>query len=830
MTQNHETQSVNSSDKKAFFSLKWKTLVIISLVFTLSNFTVSYIIYNDNSKLFQNQLAESIQNNSSALLSQNRQSLIELGISISFIGRNDALEESEKNLVEYLDNNWDLMELEWGLESLVIYDVSTKEKLFWGIDESLDINSLVKMDMIKGPSTNIICKEYCSIYAKVPMFFMNGKKKYLIIGTGLVDFIINFAKKNDLKAALLRKVKTSTNNSEYIHQWDKNIVGLTDRNEYLPIINQLSQTSTFDHIIEEGKTLITEEDQFFYLYAIPLQNNNGDIETDYLLLANDITQEKNLIFESMKEGILISLIGLICSIVMMFYTLNEPMYRIQRQAKLLPLLAKKRFEEVREKIQRHRKKRFIRNELDILEETAIDLSSELEILHNEIEMRTNELERMALYDVLTGLANRRMYVDQLKNLILDYQGHRDNFAVVFIDLDNFKRINDTLGHDIGDELLIEVAKRLKTAVREIDMVARLGGDEFTLLLPNIRNIQHAKKILNNVLSKFQKPVILNKMEYKITPSIGAAIGPENGTDSDDLMRCADMAMYKSKKNGKNCYFFFNTKMNEELQQEIKLESELLEAIDAKEFKLYYQPIIDLKTGYVVSLEGLLRWQHPSKGLLSPAHFLDMLENNGQIIFLGVQIIELACLGKHFLKNLGLDNIKISLNVSAKQFNNPLFLDRLQDTLDKYHLQPNAFQLEITEQTLMTNIDKQVKLLNNLQALGFNIAIDDFGTGYSSLAYLKELPLDVLKIDASFIRDIPTQSSDMEIVSAVVAMAKKLNIETVAEGIENHEQEQFLKNIDCDYGQGYFYGKAQPIELLLPSLKDRNFHFPPTNSL
>ncbi len=796
-----------------FFSLKWKTLIIISLVFSLAVTIVSYIIYTEGIRLFQKQLAESIRNNSSALLSQNRRNLIEIGTSISLVSRGAESELSEKSLVEYLDNNWDLMELEWGLESLVIYDLSTQASLTWGRSPNLDVEFLLQRDEAKGPSTSIICTDRCSIYAKIPMFFMSGEKKYLIIRTSLVDFIISFAKKNSLKAALLRSDKLNSN-LDYIPQWNIGIAGMTERAQYLPIIYQLSSKTVFDDVKNDGKTIITPENIAYYLYALPLQK-----DTNYLLLANDISDEKKRAYNTMLNGGIITSLGLIGTIVMTFYVLNDPMRRIQQQAKLLPLLAKKKFGEVREKTNEHCRSRYIRNELDILEDTAIELSSELELLHGEIEKRTGELERMALYDVLTGLANRRMFVKQLKALIKNSQEHCERFAVVFIDLDNFKRINDTLGHHVGDELLIEVSKRLKSAVRDTDVVARLGGDEFTLLLPQLKNIQHAKMALDKVLEKFQDPVVLNKNDYKITPSIGAAIGPDNGMASDDLMRCADMAMYKSKKNGKNCYFFFTNEMNKVLQKEIKLEGELLEAVNAKEFRLYYQPIIDLSHGGIVGLEGLLRWLHPDRGLLGPVQFIDMLESNGQIIALGNQIFELACLGKLYLNNLGLENIRISLNVSAKQFNDPLLLDKLQTVLSNHHIHPESFQLEIVEQTLMTNIDKQAKQLRILQKLGFQIAIDDFGTGYSSLAYLKELPLDILKIDRSFIKDIPKQKSDMEIVSAVTAMAKKLNIKVVAEGIETSEHEAFLKGIDCEFGQGYFYSKPQPLEKLALYLKE-----------
>lgn len=788
-------------------------LSIISLVFTLAVSVVSYLFYAQATRLFEAQLAESIRNSATALLSQHRNSLIEIGTGISLMARGSDVALSEAGLVKYIDNNWDMMSLEWGLESLEVHGVTSKTAKKWGVDHDLKLDALLDGHVAKAPSTAIICRDYCAIYAKIPLLFVEGEHRHLIIGTGLIDFILSFAQKNNLKAALLSS-GTSVAGSDTVAHWGVNIAGMTERAQYRPIVDQLSLAYPYDEVKRGGKTITAPDQSSYYVYALALQEN-----TDFLLLAHDVTQEKKLIHGAMLFGGMVMLIGLIGAIIIIFSILNEPMRRIQRQALLLPLLAKKRFEEVREKTTKHRRVRYTRNELDVLEDTAIELSAELQLLHGEIEKRTDDLERMALYDVLTGLANRRMFVEQLKSLIKNSQENHERFAVVFIDLDNFKRINDTLGHDVGDELLIEVSQRLTSAVRDTDIVARLGGDEFTILLPQIESIQMAKAALDKVLAQFQKPVVLNKSDYKITPSIGAAVGPDNGMEPDDLMRCADMAMYKAKKNGKNCYYFFTQEMNDALQDEVKLEAELFEAVNAKEFRLFYQPIVDLKTGNVVGLEGLLRWLHPEKGLLAPIQFLDMLENNGQIVALGTQIFELACLGKRYLNNLGLGHIQIALNISAKQFNDPLLLDKLHTVLSDHNIHPQSFKLEITEQTLMSNIDKQAKQLDILQKLGYQIAIDDFGTGYSSLAYLKALPLDILKIDRSFIKDIPNQKNDMEIVAAVTAMAKKLNIAVVAEGVETTEHEAFLKGIDCEYGQGYLYGKPVPLEEMVDYLQE-----------
>ena len=462
------------------------------------------------------------------------------------------------------------------------------------------------------------------------------------------------------------------------------------------------------------------------------------------------------------------------------------------------------------------------DELDILEETAISLSHQLELMEKEIGSRTNELEHMALYDVLTGLANRRLFSENLARILDESKLSGDIFAVVFIDLDNFKRINDSLGHDAGDQLLIEVANRLTDNVRPTDMVARLGGDEFTLLLPNVKNIENVQMILDKILLSFHEQVVVGiEKEIIVTPSIGIAIGPEHGIEVHELMRCADLAMYHAKQEGKNCYHFFDMDMNEKIQNSMRMEKEINNAIANNQFRLYYQPIVDLKTGKVVMLEALLRWLHPVKGLLAPFDFIDTLEESGKIVELGPQLFEMACLAIKLLDGCGLEDINIAVNISAKQFKDPKLIAKLSAVLEAMNVVPERLELEITENTLMDDLDHQCALLTELKDMGYKLAIDDFGTGYSSLSYLKKLPVDVLKIDRSFIKDIPFDKQDIAITSAIAAMAYKLGLEIVAEGIETIEQQRFLEELGCEYGQGYIFQKPKALETFITYLKENN---------
>lgn len=832
-----ETQKLTKAEAKPFFSLKWKILLLILILFTAASSTMSYISYSRGIQIFQTQLSESIRNNATALLTQSRQNLIDIATIIATLSKQATSGSSELALANYLSQNWDIMSLEWDLESLILLEAGSYKLQVWGQDVNINIDQLVKSQGSgkSNPKTEIICNPNCSIYAVVPMYFISGEKRYLILGQGMTDFVMSFANKNHLKAALLR-ISDAENAKEDDHTWFTNIIGMTERDAYLPVIKQAAQKKTFNDLQYTGDFLTMPSGESYYIYATPILADS--VTGDFLVLASDITLERDVLYQSMVRVIAISLVALIGMIVLIFYVLHDPMRRIQRQANLLPLLAQKKFLQVRKITAERRPRRLIQNELDVLEDTAITLSIELEQLMAQNEERAMALEHMALYDALTGLANRRMFTDELK--ALTHEGAQQTltktsahakaseaastrFSVVFIDLDDFKRINDTLGHDVGDELLIEVSSRLRRLVRDTDIVARLGGDEFTLILKPLTQPQEAEAILGNILEHFQTPILLNGSDYKVSMSIGAAIGPDHGQTADDLMRCADMAMYKSKKNGKNCFFFFTDEMNDAMQNTLRFERELYDAVNSKEFKLYYQPIIDLQSGKVVALEALLRWCHPTKGIISADQFIDQLENNGQIFALGAQVFELACLGKRYLNNAGFSHLRLSLNMSSKQFTDPMLIDKLDSVLSFYKLLPRDFQIELNEQTVMTTASKQSTQLKILQEKGFNIAIDEFGTGHSSLAYLRELPLDLLKIHRSFLKGIPTERKSTEIVSAVAAMANKLDIKIIATGIEQPGQEVFIKEIGCEFGQGDYYYPPQPLEDLILDLKTSAFN-------
>jgi len=424
---------------------------------------------------------------------------------------------------------------------------------------------------------------------------------------------------------------------------------------------------------------------------------------------------------------------------------------------------------------------------------------------------TKKMEHLALFDSLTGLANRRLFIDRLHQSILNARRHKKMAALFFLDLDQFKRINDTLGHQAGDRLLLIIADRLKSCVRKQDTVARLGGDEFTILLNDVSDTDKISNIANNILKTLKEPIRLGKHEVIVSTSIGITLAPTDGTCSETLMKNADLALYMAKDNGRDGYHFFTKALNIRANKLLETENELREAIRHGDFHLNYQPQINLKTGQITSVEALIRWNHPTKGEISPADFIPVAEETGLIVQIGEWVLNQACSEIQQLNELTGKSLRVAVNLSPRQFDDPKLVSIVSDALEASGLDAKSLEIEVTESMLMNDIDAVIAQLNSIKSTGSTITIDDFGSGYSSLSYLKSLPVDILKIDQSFVSDIPDNLNSMEIASAVIAVAHKLNLKVIAEGVENIDQRDFLVINRCDYAQGYFFSRPLSFE-------------------
>lgn len=434
-----------------------------------------------------------------------------------------------------------------------------------------------------------------------------------------------------------------------------------------------------------------------------------------------------------------------------------------------------------------------------------------------------EIHRLAYFDSLTGLPNRVLFKDRVTQALAHAARYKAKLAILFLDLDRFKVINDTLGHNIGDLLLKSVADRLADSVRHSDSVgrhaesesltslARLGGDEFTVLLTNLRDVQDASKVAKRILDALATPFTIEGHEIFVTGSIGIAICPEDGETVEALLKNADSAMYHAKEQGRNNHQFYSNAMNAAVAERLALEGELRHAIERQELALYYQPQIDLRTKQIIGAEALVRWRHPRRGLLLPGGFLASAVDTGLIRQIDEWVLAAACRQGRAWHDAGLMSIRISVNVSNSLFHGNTLLTAVEHAIGETKLAPQCLELELTESIAMRNADVSIVLLQNLQAMGVQLAIDDFGTGYSSLSYLQRLPLNVVKIDQSFIKDMLTQPGHASIVRGIIAMAHSLNLYALAEGVEMEGQRAFLLDNGCDHAQGYLFGRPMPAE-------------------
>lgn len=423
----------------------------------------------------------------------------------------------------------------------------------------------------------------------------------------------------------------------------------------------------------------------------------------------------------------------------------------------------------------------------------------------------NQVQFLAYYDALTELPNRTLLRDRLGKALAGSRRRKDKVAVLFLDLDRFKVINDSLGHSFGDLLLRKVADRLKSQVREQDTVARVGGDEFLVVLTDLKDVTDAAIAAEKIMDAMIAEMIIQGRSFSMSCSMGISIFPEHGSDSETLIKNADAAMYSAKESGRNTFQFFSEKMNAEVVERLTLEHGLRAALDKKEFFLVYQPQMDIATGAVVGFEALLRWQHPELGTIGPDRFMGIAENSGLILPIGAWVLKTACSQARKWQDEGLCTTPVAVNVSAVQFRQPGFREVVSRVLIETGLGCEYLELEVTESLLLSNADMTSSVLRELKGMGLKLAIDDFGTGYSSLSYLKQFPFSKLKIDRSFIRDVAVNSDDAAITTAIVSMAKSLSLKVIAEGVETEAQMSFLRKLGCEEIQGYYFSKPLTAE-------------------
>ncbi len=442
-----------------------------------------------------------------------------------------------------------------------------------------------------------------------------------------------------------------------------------------------------------------------------------------------------------------------------------------------------------------------------------------------------QIRFLAYFDVLTGLPNRQLFKEYATQALAQAQQKQEKVGLIYLDLDQFKRINDTLGHTAGDELLVTIANFLKDSLRASDITAklninefstqplsRLGGDEFTILLPGLIDNHQAASVAKRIMKRLNQPIRIEDQEFYVTSSMGIAIYPEDGNSLEALLKNADTAMYHAKEDGRNAYSFYAKKMSFRTIERLGLEAKLKKALEKDQLILHYQPQVDSITRELIGLEALVRWADPQKGLIPPGQFIPIAEETGLILPIGNRVLEIACAQAKAWQKNGYHPIPISVNISSHQFQQQNLLETVQQALHTSGLKPEYLELELTESAVMHNVEKTIATLQNLKKIGLKLSIDDFGTGYSSMSYLKRFPLDTLKIDRSFVKDITTDPNDAAIIKAIVALSKSLGLKTIAEGVETEEQANFITQEGCDQIQGYLISKPLPTDQITAFFK------------
>jgi len=458
----------------------------------------------------------------------------------------------------------------------------------------------------------------------------------------------------------------------------------------------------------------------------------------------------------------------------------------------------------------------------------IEHSVDLNVTKNKMNKLNAELEYSSLHDTLTGLPNRLYLNEKIKEIMHYATLNDEKFAIVFLDLDHFKNVNDTLGHNVGDALLKVVANILKKNVSKETLISRIGGDEFILVISGFKDEAVLFPSINNLVKEFRKEYLVKGYSLRLSASIGISIFPDDAQNINELMKYADIAMYQSKSEGRDNFNFFTQTLNTKIHNEVAIINDMQRALYDNEFQLYYQPKIDVKTGKIIGAEALLRWIHHEKGLISPHIFIPISESTGFILNLGKLVISNGVKAIKKFSELGYKDLIISLNVSTRQFQNSNLYKELKDEIDRYQIDPKQIGIEITESVMMTYVDKTLSTLDNIKKLGISIYIDDFGTGYSSLSYLKKFPIDVLKIDKVFVDDIQStnpidENNKTALINTILAMSKSLKLKVIAEGVETKEQYEFLKQKDCDMIQGFYFEKPMSEDAFIKLLKQNKIY-------
>ena len=711
----------------------------------------------------------------------------------------ESLQQTLSGLSEYLTLNFQVESLylfdEHGVVGNPLQPVNkTIEKLVNTTRASFESRSLLSCDSV------------CTHYISIPIMANGETLPVIVVSTSMRELLYLFSRATDVhKVAVVQHKETSSELSELRVASQ---VSAANRQYFQSLFDALPDNWRIDDLVIRGMNVALENQQLL-VSLLPFNHASGD--HPYLLIVQDVSAmvRQNEQYQYIVISSAVALFFIFSSLLYLF--LNQYRIRLLDVSERLPMLAEHKFSEFYTIAAKRRKSPIFKftDELDVVEDAANNLARQLESFDGQMAINTAKLEKMAMFDVLTGLPNRNMLTFQIEKQLASSIRDDRLVALMFMDLDDFKKVNDSHGHDVGDKLLKAAAMRISKPIRESDIASRFGGDEFVILLSNIESKKHVDTVAKKLIEEFKEPIIVDGVTFYVSISIGIAITNHSRATPVELLRHADIAMYEAKAKKGAEYRVYDATMNLKVMQKVELESEAREALRDNQFSLALQPQIEMHTGRLVGFEALLRWHHPKKGNISPADFIPLLENTSFMLELDYWVITRSTYLIRELKNSGYPDVKMAINLSAGQFLDPSLPEFLQQQIIKNDIAPDQVCLELTETVLVSDIKRATTIMQNIRDMGCMLAIDDFGTGYSSLSYLKSLPADYIKIDRSFVANIASSADDRNIVHSTISMVRNMGMQVVAEGIETSEQYELLCHFDCNLGQGYLISRPIP---------------------
>jgi diguanylate cyclase (GGDEF)-like protein len=701
---------------------------------------------------------------------------------------------------EQLYEQYESLQLHFNVNDLWLFDPQQQLVIATREPSKQILAAMKKVFASQEPYNGLVCGTGCQQVVIVPLLNKMGETGVVAITSSMVD--------------LLYGIQTYLNNDVALLYIDKEQPGKLTSAHYLSNSNYRLFKQAIETIPDEKISSVntkgielTLDRRSYFLMLLPVAEN--DQAYYFLAMLNNITEFVNQQHQQRLQYLGLIVLAFSLLAIATYFISSRLTHHLLTLAEALPLLARKNYREFFAMSLKPRGR--VADEVDILVDSVNDMAKELSRLDNEIELKNQALEKIALYDELTGLPNRHLLNQLLQQLLANRSVDTDRMAILLLDIDDFKKVNDSHGHSAGDQLLKQVAERLAKIAPKSTVIARFGGDEFVLVLEKLTGLEQAIHYAQTILETLKQPIRIDNSLFYISVSIGIAY-LKAGTQSaaEDLIRQADIAMYSAKKEGHGQYHVFTTEMQQRVANRVAIESAVRVALANNEFSLSLQPQVCATTYRIIGFEALIRWQHPEQGFIPPDKFLPVLEHSSYMIELGYWVIRHSFeLSKKLDQVVGLEQTRIAINLSAIQFADPNLVQYIREQLKAVGVPAYRFEFEITEQTLVKDIDNAVSMMVELKSLGFHFAIDDYGTGYSSLSYLKSMPIDILKIDKSFIDGMLQNKSDYQIIVSTIALAKSLDIKTVAEGVEHQEQLAMLQQKGCDYIQGYYFSRPIP---------------------